>query len=418
MPQFSTPRGTQDVLPDDWPFWDHVHAHAQRVAAEYGYRRIETPTFGETSLFSRSAGEGSDIVDKEMYTFEDRGGDSLTLRPEGTAPVMRAYLQHGMHLLPQPVKLFYLERMYRYDRPQRGRLREHHQFGCEAIGSDDGYVDVEMIDLLNTFHRRLGLNHLSLNLNTIGDRDCRPQYVKHLVDYLRAEKQNLDPLDRERLERNPLRVLDSKERASQATIQKAPHIMDFLCHPCLEHWNKLQRGLNALEIPFTINHRLVRGLDYYTRTVFEFVPAREGSQSTVDAGGRYDALSEAIGGPSVPGMGFGCGLERLILELREIGISVPTTTGPDVYVAYLGAAAEDAALQMAAQLRHAGTTTAMGFGGRSIKSQLKHANAVNARFAAILGDDELARRTVTLRSLREHAQIEVPIDSIAEHITQ
>lgn len=414
--QFSTPRGTQDILPDEWPYWNHVYRLAEDVARQFGYRRIETPTFGETTLFARTSGEGSDIVDKEMYTFQDRGGDSLTLRPEGTAPVVRAYLQHGMNHWPQPVKLFYFERMFRYDRPQKGRFREHHQFGCEAIGVEDAYVDVEMIDLLHTVYTRLGLKDLSLEINTIGDMRCRPAYVRELVEYLRRHVDRLAPLDRQRLERNSLRVLDSKEPASQGVIDAAPHMLEHLCPECEDHWRKLRHGLDCLGISFSINHRLVRGLDYYTRTVFEFVPSGAGAQGTIGAGGRYDALAEAMGGPHVPGIGFGTGLERLILTLKDAGVTFEDLSGPDVYVVQAGAGAEDAALALASRLRHGGRTAAMGFGGRSLKGQMKHANALGARFAAILGEDELARGMVALRSLRDHTQSEIPIDEVAAHL--
>lgn len=404
MTRFSTPKGTQDILPENWPYWDFVIGHAFDTARLYGYRRIETPVFGDTALFARATGEGTDIVDKEMYSFKDREGRDLSLRPEGTAPVMRAYLEYGMHKLPQPVKLFYLERMYRYDKQQRGRYREHRQFGCEAIGSEDAYVDVEMLSLLDTFYRRIGLDDLALHVNSIGDRNCRPAYLGALVEFLRRHQDQLAELDRERIERNPLRVLDSKEHASQAAIAEAPHMLDFLCEPCRCHWQRLLHGLEVLGLSYEIDHRLVRGLDYYTRTVFEFVPPTEGQQSVVGGGGRYDALSEAIGGPPIPGIGFGTGIERLVLNIQDRGIPVPPAPAPAVYVAHVGPEAEDEALRLATACRRAGIAADLAFGDRSLKAQMRHANAARARYAAIIGEDELRDRTVTVRTLESGDQ--------------
>ncbi|MGI8825957.1 MAG: histidine--tRNA ligase [Chloroflexota bacterium] len=416
MSTFSTPRGTQDILPDDWPYWHFVHRHAEGAALEYGYRRVETPTLAETALFARTSGPDSDIVDKEMYSFQDRGGDDLTLRPEGTAPVMRAYLQHGMNKLVQPIKLYYFEHMYRYDRPQRGRFREHHQFGCEAIGSDDAYVDVEMIALLDSLYRGLGLRDFSLQINTIGDAECRPSYTRALTEYLEANRDRLASLDRERLDRNPLRVLDSKESSSQAIIEGAPHIDEYLCPGCRNHWDKLRHGLGCLGIAFSRNQRLVRGLDYYTRTVFEFVPSCHGSQSTLGAGGRYDGLAVAVGGPPVPGVGFGSGIERLVLALKEEDVVIPPGSPVDVYVAHVGAEAEDAALVLAARLRSAGFKVGMSFGSRRLKAQLKQADASGARYAAILGEDELRAGSVVVRSLAAGSQTAVPLEEIEERL--
>ncbi len=409
---FTTPRGTQDILPEDWPYWNFILGHAHDVAHLFGYRRIETPTFAETGLFARTSGQGSDVVDKEMYTFQDRDGDEMTLRPEGTAPVMRAYLQHGMHKLPQPVKLYYIERMYRYDKPQRGRLREHHQFGCEGIGTDDAYLDVEIIALLQEFYCRIGLTDVTLHINSIGDENCRPAYVADLVSYLRGHEERLAERDRERLTRNPLRVLDSKEAATQPILENAPHILDYLCDDCRAHWNKLVHGLDLLGIPYVVDYRLVRGLDYYTRTTFEFMPPGEGAQSVVGAGGRYDALSRAMSGPVVPGIGFGSGIERLVLNVKERGVDVPAASRPEVYVARQGADAEDAALLLASRLRGAGIPAVMAFGARSLKAQMRHADSSGSRYAAILGEQELADHRVALRSLTSGDQASVPEDEV------
>jgi histidyl-tRNA synthetase len=415
--QFSTPRGTQDILPSDWPYWNFVIGQAEDVARLYGYRRIETPTFAETSLFSRTTGEGTDIVEKEMYSFDDRGGDNFTLRPEGTAPVMRAYLQHGMNRLPQPVKLYYIERIYRAENPQKGRLREHHQFGCEAIGVEDAYVDVEMIALLSEFYGRIGLAGLSLHINTIGDAACRPRYLEILVTYLRDHESELAPTDRGRLLRNPLRVLDSKEPQSQPVVSNAPSTVDYLCEDCRRHWEKCLRGLGILGISYEIDPRLVRGLDYYTRTVFEFLPGSAGAQAVVGGGGRYDALSEAMGGPHIPGVGFGSGLERLILNMREQGVEVPQPRPTEVYVAHVGEGTEDAALALSIKLRRNGISSVMTFGARGLKPQLKAAANAGAEHAVIAFEEELAAGTVVLRHLDTGEQETVPAAEVIDRVS-
>ncbi len=416
MARFSTPRGTHDILPADWPFWRFVAGHAEQVAQLFGYQRIETPILGPTELFLRTSGKGSDIVDKEMYTFEDRGGDSLALRPEGTAPAVRAYLEHGMARLSQPVKLFYIEPMFRYDRPARGRFREHHQFGCEAIGSEDPYVDVEIIALLAQLYRRVGLRDISLHINSIGCRECRPHYVEELVRHLEANREDLAERDLERLQTNPLRVLDSKEQQSQAVIEEAPRILDWLCEDCREHWKRVQHGLTLIDQPFVVDPRLVRGLDYYTRTAFEFLADTDGSWLAVGAGGRYDGLAEAIGGPPVPGIGFGMGVERVVAMVKDSGAEIPQQMAPDVFVAHMGDDAADRALVDVMWLRDRDIPAVMAFGQRSLKTQMKQANALGARNAAILGEDEIAGGTVTVRSLTTGEQRSVPEHDLVQDI--
>ncbi len=416
MARFSTPRGTHDILPADWPFWRFVAGHAEQAAQLFGYQRIETPILGPTELFLRTSGEGSDIVDKEMYTFEDRGGDSLALRPEGTAPAVRAYLEHGMARLSQPVKLFYIEPMFRYDRPARGRFREHHQFGCEAIGSEDPYVDVEIIALLAQLYRRVGLRDISLHINSIGCRECRPHYVEELVRHLEANREDLAERDLERLQTNPLRVLDSKEQQSQAVIEEAPSILDWLCEDCREHWKRVQHGLTLIDQPFVVDPRLVRGLDYYTRTAFEFLADTDGSWLAVGAGGRYDGLAEAIGGPPVPGIGFGMGVERVVAMVKDSGAEIPQQMAPDVFVAHMGDDAADRALVDVMRLRDRDIPAVMAFGQRSLKTQMKQANALGARNAAILGEDEIAGGTVTVRSLTTGEQRSVPEHDLVQDI--
>jgi histidyl-tRNA synthetase len=417
MSTFSTPKGTQDILPADWPYWNFVMGHAEAVARVFGYLRIETPTIAETSLFSRTSGQATDIIEKEMYSFLDRGGDPISLRPETTAPVMRAYLQHGMHKLPQPVKLYYIEHNFRAENPQKGRLREHHQFGCEAIGVEDAFVDVEMVSLLHEFYRGIGLADLALNVNSIGDEACRPAYLEALVGYLQGSISDLAETDQARLQRNPLRVLDSKEHKSQRLIAGAPKMLDYLCDACSAHWQKFLRGLAALDISYEVNHRLVRGLDYYTRTVFEFSPGGEGAaQSVVGAGGRYDALSEAMGGPHIPGVGFGSGLERLILNIREQGIEVPQAPVAEVYAAHVGEGTEEASLKLAHQLRQNGVATVISFGDRGLKQQLKAASGTGARYAAIAFEDELKEGKAVLRELETGEQRPVALEDVARAV--
>jgi histidyl-tRNA synthetase len=416
VPEFSTPRGTVDILPDEWRYWDFVIDRAQRVSELYGYRRIETPTLGDVSLFARATGEATDIVQKEMYAFQDQGGDELALRPEGTAPVMRAYFQHGMNRLVQPVKLFYVERMYRREAPQRGRLREHHQFGCEAIGSPDPLVDVEMLALLRQFFQELGLSRLTLHLNSMGDSVCRPAYLQALTTYLESRRNELAPLDQDRLSRNPLRVLDTKETKSRDVVAGAPSILDFLCEPCRDHWNSVRCGLGALGIEYVVDPALVRGLDYYTRTVFEYQTEHEGAQSSVAGGGRYDGLAETLGAHPTPGIGFGSGVERLILTMREQGAEPPLPSHPRVFVAHLGPESAVVAIGLATSLRMDGISTLVSFGDRSVKAQMKAANSSGATYAIIIGEDEVHAGTATLRNLETGEQITLRQSDVASAV--
>jgi len=306
--QYRAPRGTQDILPDKQPSWDFVRDAVAQLCTVFGYRRIETPVFEDASLFTRGVGEVTDIVQKEMYVFQDRGGQDLALRPEGTAPVCRAYLEHGLHNLPQPVRLWYWTPIFRYDRPQAGRYRQHHQFGAEAIGEADAAVDAEIIELLWRVYEELGLTDLSLNLNSIGDQNCRPAYLELLRDYYRDRLSLVCADCKARYERNPLRLLDCKQERCQPIIAGAPTMTEHLCPECSAHFDDLRSYLASADVPFLLNPRLVRGLDYYTRTTFEVLPKEEGGQSTVGGGGRYDGLIEQLGGSPTPGVGFGSGI--------------------------------------------------------------------------------------------------------------
>ncbi|MBI4300653.1 MAG: histidine--tRNA ligase [Chloroflexi bacterium] len=413
---YRAPRGTNDILPADQSYWRMVEKVAAELSRLYGYQRIDTPVFEDASLFVRTVGEGTDIVEKETYTFEDRGNNRLTLRPEGTAPVCRAYIEHGMASLPQPIKLYYFAPIFRYDRPQAGRYREHHQFGCEALGDLDPALDAEVIGLAWELYRRLGLQEISLQLNSIGHPGCRPAYLQKLVEHYRAHVQSICADCKVRLEKNPLRLLDCKEPGCQHIANAAPTMAGYLCAECREHLEGVQSNLEALGIPFQMNHRLVRGFDYYTKTVFEFWPPQEGAQSTIGAGGRYDGLIEALGGRPTPGVGFATGIERLIINLKAQGVEAPTIGGVQVFVGYKGAEAKKAAFTLTAELREAGVAAVLSTGDRSLKAQMRHADALGARYALILGSKELAEGTVTLRDMARAEQRSVPRGEVAQEL--
>jgi len=413
---YKAPRGTVDILPADQPYWRFVEDKAAAICNLYGYRRLDTPVFEDYNLFARSVGEGTDIVSKEMYTFEDRSGHMMALRPEGTAPVCRAYLEHGMHNLPQPVKLYYLAAIFRYERPQAGRYRQHHQFGCEAIGDADPAVDAEVIDLVWQFYRSLGLKDLTLHLNSIGCRACRPAYLEALKDYYAGIIDSLCPDCRTRFQKNPLRLLDCKEPSCQAAAEAAPGTARSLCQECGKHHDRLQKYLLRLDVNYKFNHRLVRGLDYYTRTVFEIQTRDAGAQTAIGGGGRYDNLIEDLGGKPTPAVGFGAGIERIIQNLISQKTPVPSLPQPAAFVAFAGDSVRDAAFSLASDLRRAGIATIAALSSRSLKAQLKQADASGARYAVIVGEEELARGTVTLRDMATSQQTSVPMAQLAPRL--
>ncbi len=407
MPVYKAVQGTRDILPESEMAWRLVESTVVGVADRYGYRRVETPIFEETGVFARGVGAGTDIVEKEMYTFKDRGETSLTLEPEGTAGVVRAYLEHGLFTQAQPVKLFYLRiPIFRYERPQKGRYREHHQFGFEALGEADPALDAEMIALLWEIYQDLGARDIVIQLNSIGDANCRPAYIERLVEYYTPLKDDLCDDCKVRLVKNPLRLLDCKEERDQPKIAAAPKSADFLCGPCAEHFGVVRTLLDAMALPYAINPLLVRGLDYYTRTVFELAPEREGRrQSALGGGGRYDGLAELLGGRPTPGIGFGAGMERAVELLKEQQLAVPPTPAPQVYIAVLGAGAHVEGTVLARDLRSAGWRAQIAFGARSLKAQMKAANNSGARWAAIIGDGELERGEILWRDLAAGADV-------------
>jgi histidyl-tRNA synthetase len=413
---YQAPRGTQDVLPEDVPYWDYVERTARQFAGLFGYLELRTPTFEDTGLFYHGAGEATDVVEKEMYSFTDKGGSNVTLRAEGTAPIVRAYLQHGMHSRPQPVRLFSLISVFRYDRPQAGRLREHHQFDCEAIGDDDPALDAEVITLLWRFYAALGLGGLSMQINSIGDPACRPAYLDRLREHYHGHLDQICGDCRRRLERNPLRLLDCKVPTCQPIADAAPAFVDSLCAACREHFESVQADLHAEDIPVVLNNRLVRGFDYYTRTVFEVWTQNVGAQSAIGGGGRYDGLAEQIGGRHTPGVGFGTGVERLILNLKQQGVEAPPTNRPAAYVAHLSDSARRAAADFARELRRAGVPTVMGVGTRPVRARLRNADAAGVRWTALIGDDELDNGTVSLRDMLVASPEALPVQEAVERI--
>jgi histidyl-tRNA synthetase len=412
MPQqFKAPRGVSDLLPADQPYWRFVRETAVRVAESFGYGQIDTPVFEHAGVFLRPNAEGTDVIDKEVYLFQDRGGDELVLRPEGTPPVVRAYLEHGMASAPQPVRLFYVISAFRYDRPQAGRYRMFHQFGVEAIGEADPYIDAEVIDLLRTFYDALGLRDYTLQLNSIGDPVCRPAYIDKLRGYYSDKLDRMCGDCRRRFDLNPLRLLDCKNEPCQPFKADAPRLIDNLCEACEAHFAAVRSLIDDLGIEYNLDPLLVRGLDYYTRTAFEFQPRVEGSQSTLGGGGRYDGLIEQLGGRPTPGIGFGTGLERIILNLKRQELDVGAGRRPDAFIAVADEAAAGKAMQLAHDLRLAGLTAVLGSPGRSLRAQMRHASAVDARYAAIIGAQELADGSVTLRNLETSEQANVPLNS-------
>jgi histidyl-tRNA synthetase len=384
-PSFQAPRGTHDVLPSERRWW-HALRTIEELCAQYGYGRIQTPGFEETALFARTSGEASDVVHKEMYTFDDRSGRSLTLRPEGTAPIARAYVEHGLNKEPQPVKLYTIAPMYRYGRPGRGRYREHWQLSLEAIGSADPAIDAEVLQFYTELLRRLGVTEWELHLNSIGDASCRPQYVAELTAWLDAHPELVDEEVEHKRATSVLQVFDIKNERLRAALDGAPKIGESLCAACREHFDAVKRQLDAYGVPYVLDPTLVRGLDYYTRTTFEFVGPEENVNSTICGGGRYDGLVEAVGGPNVPGIGFGAGFERLLLAIEREGAE-PEPPQLDIFVVAESAAARERALPQIARWRSEGRSVDTDYAGRSMKGQLTQAQRVGATTVIVAKDD-------------------------------
>ena len=408
MTKFEAPRGTHDILPSEQPRWRWLMDEMAAMCALYGYRRIDTPGIEDTELIVRTSGGGSDIVQKETYTFEDRGGQSLTMRPEATAPICRAYLEHGLHREPQPQKLYTIGPFWRYDRPQRGRYREHWQLSVEAIGTDDPAIDAEVIQLYDELLGRVGVRDYTLELNSIGDRNCRPAYLERLTAWLDDHDAELDDEARAKRKTTPLRVFDVKSERVQAVLARAPKIGESLCDACRDHFARAREYLDAYGVRYELVPTLVRGLDYYTRTTFEFKDEAIGAKDTISGGGRYDGLIEEIGGPPTPGIGFGAGLERLLLSIGERDDASPHV---DVFFVCEPSVERSRVLPLLAELRRRGLTADLDYAGRSVKGQLTQAGRLGAGWTVIVDGGEA--------TVREQGKDDwkTPIDGLVDRIS-
>lgn len=410
------PRGTKDILPDASGQWRYVENMVRKICDLHGYREIRTPIFEHTELFLRGIGETTDIVEKEMYTFTDQGKRSLTLRPENTAAAVRAFLEHKLYADTVLNKLFYIGPMFRYDRPQAGRYRQFHQFGVEALGLANPAVDAEIILLAISFFQALGLETLKLQLNSVGCPQCRPIYREKLQAYLKGKLDELCPDCKNRYDRNPMRILDCKNERCQTASKGAPEMVECLCEDCLGHFEKVKMFLRAAKVEFTLNPRLVRGLDYYTKTAFEIQYAPLGAQSAICGGGRYDGLVEECGGPSMPGIGFAIGLERVLLALEKQNLLQEEKRQLDVYVVALGETAQPVAFEMLCALRKSGFTSDMDFAGRSLKAQMKQANKSGAAHVALIGEDEVRGECVLLKEMANGMQEKIAQKDLVEKL--
>lgn len=407
---FKAVRGTKDIHPQEQKYWRYVQGKATELSSKFGFKRLDTPVFENSDLFIRSVGAGTDIMDKETYTLLDRGGDSLTLRPEGTAPICRAYLEHGMHSLPQPVRLHYFCPVFRYDRPQAGRYRQHHQFGVEALGDGDPLVDAEIVQMGWTLMTDLGLKNLSMVLNSIGDPKCRPRYINELKGYYSKHQDDLCSDCKQRLVYNPMRLLDCKKELCHPLQEDAPTSINCLCHDCEKHWDQLRAYMKIMEIPYTVDHRLVRGLDYYTRTVFEIVPPTKGAQSTLLGGGRYDGLIEQLGGRHTPGVGFATGIERLILNVQLQDILVSEDDTISYFIATNEGQGAKIGLKLATEMRQMGLGVIQGAWTRSLRGQMRNANSLGAAVVVIIGEDEIKLGRLTVRDMTTGDQESIAYD--------
>ncbi|MEG6522468.1 histidine--tRNA ligase [Desulfotomaculum sp. 1211_IL3151] len=412
------PRGTNDILPGEVEKWQFLEQLTGQVCREYGYGEIRTPIFEHTELFSRGVGETTDIVEKEMYTFTDRGDRSITLRPEGTASTVRAYVENKLYALPQPVKVYYAGPMFRYDRPQAGRYRQFHQFGVEVFGSNDPAIDAEVIAMAMDIYQRIGLKNLELHLNSVGCPACRPVLRQRLQEYFKPHLENLCLNCQGRYERNPLRILDCKSEKCQGFGKDAPTTLDVLCPDCADHFAAVKGYLDEVGVSYTVNNRLVRGLDYYTRTAFEIMTQDIGAQSSIGGGGRYNGLIEECGGPATPGIGFALGLERILLTAERQGIVFPIARGPQVFIAIAGGGVAKKAFGLLQSLRQQGIAAEQDFLGRSLKAQMKYAGKLAARLVIILGEEEYNRGVAVVRDMQAGEQQEVALGDLVGFIQE
>lgn len=414
MAEYTAPRGTRDILPSETPKWQYVEEKFREACALYGYKELRTPTFEHTELFKRNLGETTDVVSKEMYTFETRGGKSLTLRPEGTAPAIRAYVQNNLSASLPVNKMYYIARSFRYERPQAGRYREHTQLGIEAVGSQDPAIDAEIICLAVMFFKSIGINQFDLKLNSIGCPNCRPAYRQALIEYAKDKVDNLCASCAQRYEQNPMRMLDCKNEECKAVLKGAPRFSEYLDDECREHFEKVKQYLEELGISYTLDPNLVRGFDYYTKTAFEFVSNELGAQNAIGGGGRYDNMVEEIGGQPTPAMGFGLGLDRLMLTLEAMGVELPVNAHITAFIATIGEEAHNAAVKLLFELRKQGVRADMDYTGRSLKAQMKLVDKLGAKYAVILGEDEVKNRVASVKEMGTSQQTNISFDELTQ----
>jgi len=412
---FQAPRGTYDILPDDQIYWERIRRVVRDLGEDYGFGRIDTPIIEDTGVFVKGTGETTDIVQKQMYSFRTKGGDSLTLRPEGTPGIIRAYLENGMINLPHPIKLYYIGPMFRYEHPQAGRFRQFYQFGFETIGGQEPVLDVQIIQLFLHILRDLGLKKVGVQINSIGCPECRPNFRRALVDYYRNRKTRICPECQKRIKINPLRLLDCKEEKCQPVKTAAPSSIDYLCHQCHNHFKSVLEFLDELEIPYFLNHQLVRGLDYYTKTVFEMWPqeAPEGREPiSLGGGGRYDRLVKTLGGKATPAVGIAAGIERIVGAMKEQGVKIISKGGPKVFLVQLGEMGQRKSLKLFEELHKAEIPVAESVSKPSIKAQLKIADKLGTKFSLILGQQEALDGSVIIRDMESGVQETVPIGKV------
>ena len=410
----NAPKGTKDVMPQEAYKWHYLEEKFAGICRKYGFQEIRTPVFEHTELFHRGVGDTTDIVQKEMYTFKDFAGRSITLRPEGTSPVVRAYVEHKEYAGIQPNKYYYNIPCFRYEKPQSGRLREFHQFGVETFGTTDMMADAEIIAIGYEFIKEMGITDVKLEINSVGCPACRGEHRTALKDFLKPKFDQLCPTCQERYNTNPMRILDCKSPIDQELVQGAPMMLDYLCDDCRQAFEDLKKNLDAFGIEYEVNPKIVRGLDYYTKTAFEFVTTKIGAQGTVCGGGRYDGLVEEIGGPSTPGVGWGMGKERMLMTMEACGFEIPQEPGTEVFIAYMGEAGKIAALKLMKQLRDNDIAVQMDVMGRSLKNQFKHANRIKAAKTIVIGDSELESGKLTIKDMETGDQTEVAMDGIVE----
>ena len=414
----NAPKGTKDLLPGQVHKWHYVEGKFADICRRYGFKEIRTPMFEHTEVFARGIGDTTDVVQKEMYTFNDHGNRSITLKPEGTSGAVRAFIEHKQYAEVQPTKYYYNTDCFRYEKPQSGRLRHFHQFGIEVFGTPNMMADAEVICLAHDFLTDLGITEIELRINSVGCPECRKKYREALKAYLLPHYEDLCGTCKERFERNPMRIIDCKSEICQAIVKDAPRMIDYLCDDCRNAFEDLKSNLTAMGIDFTIDHNIVRGLDYYTKTAFEFVTTKIGAQGTVCGGGRYDHLVEELGGPPIPGVGFGLGIERLLLLMEANNAYFPEENRVDAFIAVMGDAAKAFGLKLARELRAKGITAEMDTLARNIKGQFKYADRLNARYTLVIGDNELEKGVVSLKDMVKSEQREIKIEDIYKEITK